>query len=116
MFCLICALIFQNLNGGLVMKKVFQMMICVLLFGLFASGPAFAQDLIDINTATAQELTALPGIGPVIAGKIVEYREAKPFDTVEEILEVKGIGPAKFEAIKDRITVGVAAPAAPAKE
>lgn len=96
------------------MRKLFQMMICVLLFGLFASGPALAQDLIDINTATAQELTSLPGIGPVIAGKIVEYREAKPFDTVEEVLEVKGIGPAKFEAIKDRITVGAAAPAAPA--
>jgi competence protein ComEA len=98
------------------MKKLLQVMICVLVFGLFFSGPALAQDLIDINTATAQELTALPGIGPVIAGKIVEYREAKPFDTIEEILEVKGIGPAKYEAIKDRITVGVAAPAVPAKE
>ena len=96
--------------------KFVQLMICVLLFGLFASGSAFAQDLVNINTATAQELTDLPGIGPVISGKIVEYREAKSFDTIEEIQEVKGIGPAKFEAIKDRITVGVAAPAAPAKE
>jgi len=98
------------------MRKLFQMMICVLLFGLFASGPVLAQDLIDINTATAEELTSLPGIGPVIAGKIVEYREAKAFETIEEIQEVKGIGPAKFEAIKDRITVGTAAPAVPAKE
>ena len=98
------------------MKKLLQVMLCVLFFGLFASAPAVAQDLININTATAQELTELPGIGPVIAGKIVEYREAKPFETIEEIQEVKGIGPAKFEAIKDRITVGVAAPAAPAKE
>ena len=98
------------------MRKLLQIMICVLLFGVLASGPAFAQELMNINTATAQELTDLPGIGPVIAGKIVEYREAKPFDTIEEIQEVKGIGPAKFEAIKDRITVGVAAPAAPAKE
>lgn len=96
------------------MKKLFQMMICVLLFGLLASGPVLAQDLIDINSATAQELTALPGIGPVISGKIVEYREAKPFSSIEEIQEVKGIGPAKFEAIKDLITVGVAAPAVPA--
>jgi competence protein ComEA len=98
------------------MRKLLQVMICVLIFGLFASGPALAQDLIDINTATAQELTDLPGIGPVIAGKIVEYREAKPFDTIEEILEVKGIGPAKFDAIKDRITVGTQAPAVPVKE
>ena len=98
------------------MKKLLQMMVCVLLMGLLASGPAFAQDLVDINAATAQELTSLPGIGPVIAGKIVEYREAKAFSNIEEIQEVKGIGPAKFEAIKDRITVGVAAPAVPAKE
>jgi competence protein ComEA len=98
------------------MKKLLQVMFCVLLLGLFASAPAVAQDLININTATAQELTILPGIGPVTAGKIVEYREAKAFDTIEEVLEVKGIGPAKFEAIKDRITVGTVAPAAPAKE
>jgi len=98
------------------MRKVFQVMICVLLFGLLAAGPVFAQELIDINSATAQELTTLPGIGPVIAGKIVEYREAKAFSSVEEVLEVKGIGPAKFEAIKDLITVGVAAPGTPAKE
>ncbi len=87
------------------MKKLLQVMICVLLLGFFAA-PGFAQDLIDINTATAQELTSLPGIGPVTAGKIVEYREVHPFTTVEEIQEVKGIGPAKYEAIKDRVTVG----------
>jgi competence protein ComEA len=96
--------------------KFVQVMICVFLFGFFAFGSAFAQDLVDINTATAQELTELPGIGPVISGKIVEYREVKPFDTIEEIQEVKGIGPAKFEAIKDRIKVGTLAPAVPAKE
>jgi competence protein ComEA len=98
------------------MRKVFRVMICMLLFGLLAAGPAFAQELIDINSATAQELTALPGIGPVTAERIVEYREAKAFSSVEEILEVKGIGPAKFEAIKDRITVGMAASGAKAKE
>jgi len=98
------------------MKKLLQVLLCVLLFGLLASAPAMSQDLVDINTASAQELTELPGIGPVIAGKIVEYREAHPFATVDEIQEVKGIGPAKFEAIKDRITVGAPAPAAPAKE
>jgi len=98
------------------MRKLFQVMICVLLLGLFASGPAFAQELVDINVATAQELTSLPGIGPVTAEKIVEYRAAKAFSTIEEIQEVKGIGPAKFEAIKDRISVGAAAPATPAAE
>ncbi|SFL46441.1 competence protein ComEA [Desulfomicrobium norvegicum] len=87
------------------MKKLLQVMICVLLLGFFAA-PGFAQDLVNINTATVQELTSLPGIGPVTAAKIVEYREAHPFATVEEIQEVKGIGPAKYETIKDRVTVG----------
>lgn len=87
------------------MKKLLHVMICVLLLGLFAV-PGFAQDLMDINTATVEELTSLPGIGPVTAGKIVEYREAHPFASVEEIQEVKGIGPAKYEAIKDRVSVG----------
>ena len=88
------------------MKKLFHVMICALLFGLLLGVPSFAADLINVNTATVEELTSLPGIGPATAAKIVEYREAHPFATVEEILEVKGIGPAKYEAIKDRISVG----------
>ena len=90
------------------MKKLFHAMICVLLLGLLLSAPSFAADLINVNTATVEELTSLPGIGPATAAKIVEYREAHPFATVEEVLEVKGIGPAKYEAIKARITVGEA--------
>ncbi len=88
------------------MKNFLKAMICVFLFSFFLCGPIFAQDTININTATVEELTALPGIGPVIAGKIVEYREGHPFATIEEVMEVKGIGPAKYEAIKDRISLG----------
>ena len=91
------------------MKGILKVVICVLLVGFFWAAPCFAQDTININAATVEELTALPGIGPVIAGKIVEYREAHPFATVEEVMEVKGIGPAKYEAIKERISVGDAA-------
>ena len=90
------------------MKKLFHAMICVMLFGLLLGAPSVAADLVNINTATVEELTSLPGIGPATAAKIMEYREAHPFATVEEVLEVKGIGPAKFEAIKGRITVGEA--------
>jgi competence protein ComEA len=49
----------------------------------------------------------LPGIGPSTAEKIVEYRDANgPFATIDEIMSVSGIGPAKFEQIKSFITVG----------
>lgn len=61
---------------------------------------------LDINTATAEELTELPGIGPELAARIVEHRTAHgPFAAVEEILEVPGIGEGKLEAIEERITV-----------
>lgn len=62
---------------------------------------------ININTATAAELETLPRIGPTMAQRIVEYREASgPFKTIEDIQNVPGIGPTTFAAIKDLITVG----------
>jgi competence protein ComEA len=62
--------------------------------------------LININTATQAELESLPRIGPAIAQRIIEYRTANgPFQTIEEIMNVKGIGPATFAQIKDLITV-----------
>lgn len=61
---------------------------------------------ININTASVGELTALPGIGEVIAERIIEYREESGiFLNIEEIMEVSGIGEGKFEAIKDLIAV-----------
>jgi competence protein ComEA len=62
---------------------------------------------IDINTATLEQLDSLPGIGPVIAQRIIDYRTANgPFASIEQIKEVRGIGDALFENIKDRITIG----------
>lgn len=59
---------------------------------------------LNINTADAAELELLPGIGPVIAARIVEYREANgPFTSIEAIQNVSGIGPAKFEGIREWI-------------
>ena len=60
---------------------------------------------ININTASAAELTDLPGIGETLAGRIVAYRnEHGRFSTPEELKNVKGIGDAKFAAIQERIT------------
>ena len=60
---------------------------------------------LDINSAGPRELESLPGIGPVLARRIVEFRAKNPpFRRVEEII-IRGIGRRKFEALRDRIRV-----------
>jgi competence protein ComEA len=75
----------------------------------YPSDPIFVSasaEKININTATASELETLPGIGPSLAKKIVEFRETHgPFLKVEDLLNVSGIGPSKFEGIQDLITI-----------
>ncbi len=62
--------------------------------------------LLNVNKASQEELEALPGIGPVIAKRIIERRtNMGPFKSVDELLEVAGIGPARLAAIRDLITV-----------
>jgi len=64
-------------------------------------------ELVDINTASVEELDKLPGIGPTTAQKIIAYRDENgPFASIEDIVLVSGIGPATYEDIKDLITVG----------
>lgn len=61
--------------------------------------------LIDINHAGANELETLPGIGPALAQRIIEYREGSPFSAIEDIQNVRGIGEKLFEGMKEQITV-----------
>ena len=64
---------------------------------------------VNLNTATKDELIALPGIGPAKAQAIVDYRKANgAFKTVEELKDVKGIGAKRFEKLKGELTVGPA--------
>jgi competence protein ComEA len=70
------------------------------------TGGAVAGGLINVNTATATELEELPGVGEVIAQAIVDYRtENGPFTTVEQLIDVSGIGDATLENIRDLVTV-----------
>jgi len=70
------------------------------------AGPSGAAGLVSLNSATAEELTTLPGVGAATAAAIIAHREANgPFTSVEKLKDVKGIGPAKFSALKDLVSV-----------
>ena len=61
--------------------------------------------MVNINTATEEELKSLPGIGEVTAKAIINYRKDTPFKTIDDIKNVTGIGESKFKQIKDYICV-----------
>ena len=64
-------------------------------------------DLIDLNTATASELTALPGIGEVLAARIVEHRNSNgPFARLDQLMAVQGIGPVTYERVRPLVRLG----------
>jgi len=65
-----------------------------------------AGQLLNLNTATVAQLETLPGIGPSLAQRIVDYRNANgPFATLDDLLDVSGIGPSKVDAIRDLVIV-----------
>ena len=67
---------------------------------------AASTEKVNLNTATAEQLQALPGIGPSTAKSIIELRtKVGKFSKIEEIINVKGMGEKKFQKIKDRLAV-----------
>lgn len=72
-----------------------------------AAGAAAPAGPIDLNTATAEQLDSLPGVGPATAASILAHRdEHGRFLGVDELQDVRGIGPAKFDALRDLVTAG----------
>ncbi|HYI16745.1 MAG TPA: ComEA family DNA-binding protein [Thermomicrobiales bacterium] len=72
-----------------------------------AEPPVFGSSVINVNTAAATELEALPGVGPAIAARIIEYRELNgPFRSIHELEAVRGISERMVNEMRDLITVG----------
>jgi competence protein ComEA len=93
--------------------KTLMLIVAVLVGGL-APGPAMAakrvsrtqvSGVVNLNTATAQQLDQLPGVGEKAAKRIVDYRTKTPFTRAEELVKVKGFGKKKFEKLKANLAV-----------
>lgn len=73
--------------------------------GITAASVTDADAQVDLNNATAEQLDTLPGIGPSTAAAIVRHRASQPFTSVDDLLNVPGIGPAKLENLRARVRV-----------
>jgi competence protein ComEA len=86
-------------------KKSLIFILTVLLLVSFCQPVMASKGKININTASQKELVTLNGVGEKIAERIIEYRKDHPFKTIEELMNVKGIGQKLFEKNRDLISV-----------
>jgi competence protein ComEA len=94
------------------LRRIVATGLAVAMATFLTAGPALAADSsaattrVDLNTATVEQLTVLPGVGPALAARIIEYRKKSgAFHSAEELLNVRGIGEKKFKKIEARLTV-----------
>jgi competence protein ComEA len=87
---------------------------CALSIGLVQAATKSAPaGKVNLNSATTQQLTALPGVGEKLAARIVEYRQKSGgFKSPQELMNVKGIGEKNFQKLQQYVVVGDAAPRA----
>lgn len=95
------------------LRRIVAAALAIAVTSLLSTGVAFAAakpapaGKVNMNTATAEQFTVLPGVGPKLAARIVEHRQkAGSFKTVQELLNVKGIGEKNFEKIQGYLTLG----------
>jgi competence protein ComEA len=93
--------------------------LALVMAALLASGPALAAGKpaptakVNLNTASVEQLTTLPGVGPKLAARIIEYRQKSgSFRSPQELMNVKGVGEKNFARIEAWLTVGEAQKAA----
>ena len=91
------------------MKKWNRTVTALILAVLFASvavAAAGQEGVVNINTASAEQLTFLPRVGPALAGRIVEFRDSNgKFKATDELILVRGIGEGTYELLKPYVTI-----------
>jgi comEA protein len=105
------------LMEGNVMKRYLSMLVllvAVSLTGLFPVSSLAVEtraantqmEMVHLNQATVEDLQGLPGVGPALSERIVQYRtEHGPFSSVDQLAEVKGVGQAKLAKFRNRLTI-----------
>jgi competence protein ComEA len=86
-------------------RRVGAILAAMLVAGALAAVTQARAAAVDVNSASAAELEALPGIGAAKAAAIVEERQLRPFASVEDLERVRGIGPALVAELRPHITV-----------
>jgi competence protein ComEA len=104
------------------LRRIVAAALAFVVAGLLSTGVALAAakpapaGKVNLNTATAEQFTTLPGVGPKLAARIVEHRQkAGSFKSVQDLMNVKGIGEKNFEKIQGYLTLGEATRSAPPK-
>jgi competence ComEA-like helix-hairpin-helix protein len=96
--------------------KTNSFLVLLIFWGCLLLAPTFSfagPSQVNLNTATAEQLETLPGIGPDLAQRILDYRtDNGPFNNINGLLNVKGIGEGKLAKLRDQITVEMSDPSA----
>ena len=103
-------------------RRIVAAALAIVMAGLLSTGVAFADakpapaSKVNLNTATADQLATLPGVGSKLAARILEHRQkAGAFKSVQELMNVKGIGEKNFDKIQAHVTLGEAQKGTPSK-